>query len=119
MMRLNVGDTWRWLNSLLVIAPATVIRTDENGMSYVHNCVDRPEVSMLWSKWGAYYEQGKVEIVSRARVIMLFCPWCGTRHEDLDEWASKPHHTHLCSACDKTWRLDEYVYGKQCKVDSE
>lgn len=29
----------------------------------------------------------------------LSCPKCGKAHYDIDEWAIKPHKTHLCLHC--------------------
>jgi hypothetical protein len=29
----------------------------------------------------------------------LSCPYCGEPHSDIDEWALKPHKTHLCLEC--------------------
>jgi predicted CXXCH cytochrome family protein len=29
----------------------------------------------------------------------LECPHCHTPHYDIDEWALKPHRTHLCLSC--------------------
>ncbi len=36
--------------------------------------------------------------------MVLFCHYCAERHIDHDEWAVKPHRTHLCRACGKTFR---------------
>lgn len=41
----------------------------------------------------------------------LWCPWCGLRHEDRDEWATRLHHEHICEHCGGKWRLDRYVAG--------
>ncbi len=38
----------------------------------------------------------------------LCCPNCGLRHIDKDEWAFKPHRTHLCAGCKHEWRPFEY-----------
>lgn len=43
---------------------------------------------------------------------LLFCPFCGTQHIDEGEWATKPHRTHECQTCKKTWRPYEVAtYG--------
>lgn len=43
---------------------------------------------------------------------LLFCPYCGQQHVDAGEWATKPHRTHLCLHCHKTWRPYEVAtYG--------
>lgn len=34
----------------------------------------------------------------------LNCPSCGARHLDTGEWYNKPHKTHLCLECGRTWR---------------
>lgn len=36
--------------------------------------------------------------------ILLWCPSCHTRHVDLDEFVTKPHHTHACQGCGMVWR---------------
>ncbi len=43
------------------------------------------------------------------------CPWCDTRHLDVGEWETRPHHKHKCAACQKLFRVEgehgEYFYG--------
>lgn len=36
--------------------------------------------------------------------MLLWCPECGDRHIDLDEFAIKAHHTHACQSCGMVWR---------------
>lgn len=36
--------------------------------------------------------------------MLLWCPWCGERHVDVDEFATKVHHTHACQNCGTVWR---------------
>jgi len=36
--------------------------------------------------------------------MLLWCPECGERHIDVDEFATKPHHTHACQGCGMVWR---------------
>lgn len=36
--------------------------------------------------------------------LRLHCPECHELHEDVGEWATRPHHTHSCQACGLTWR---------------
>ncbi len=36
--------------------------------------------------------------------MLLWCPQCSTRHVDIGEFATKPHHTHACQACGNVWR---------------
>lgn len=36
--------------------------------------------------------------------MLLWCPSCHTRHVDLGEFATKPHHTHACQGCGMVWR---------------
>lgn len=43
---------------------------------------------------------------------LLFCPYCGMQHVDVDEWATRPHHKHLCARCGKLWRVEPYCVGK-------
>ncbi len=35
---------------------------------------------------------------------ILHCPECHERHVDVDEFATKPHHTHACQNCGFVWR---------------
>jgi hypothetical protein len=40
------------------------------------------------------------------------CPHCGALHVDEGEWAVKPHKTHLCLSCTKTFTpFDFYTVG--------
>lgn len=36
--------------------------------------------------------------------MLLWCPECGTRHLDVGEFSTKPHHTHACQECGMVWR---------------
>lgn len=36
--------------------------------------------------------------------MILNCAYCGTRHIDADEWATRPHRSHLCAHCGRIWR---------------
>jgi len=36
--------------------------------------------------------------------MLLWCPTCSSRHIDVDEFATKPHHTHACQNCGMCWR---------------
>lgn len=36
--------------------------------------------------------------------MVLHCPECRTRHLDVGEFATKPHHTHACQGCGFVWR---------------
>jgi hypothetical protein len=35
--------------------------------------------------------------------MALHCPKCSAEHVDRDEWATKPHRTHLCESCQHEW----------------
>lgn len=35
--------------------------------------------------------------------ILTWCPRCDFQHIDRDEWATRPHRTHLCGNCDHEW----------------
>lgn len=45
----------------------------------------------------------KIEYASRIKVVIqvqnLSCPICEANHFDQDEWAIRPHKTHLCVNC--------------------
>ena len=32
--------------------------------------------------------------------LEIFCPNCGERHVDKDEWENRAHETHLCEHCE-------------------
>lgn len=36
--------------------------------------------------------------------MLLRCPECGKRHIDVNEFATKVHHTHACQFCGMVWR---------------
>ena len=36
--------------------------------------------------------------------MLLWCPECGERHIDVDDFATRPHHTHACQSCGMVWR---------------
>jgi hypothetical protein len=36
--------------------------------------------------------------------MVLFCPDCRSQHEDLGEWAERPHRTHRCLFCEHEWK---------------
>ncbi len=40
--------------------------------------------------------------------LVLHCPRCGTQHIDRDEWATRPHRTHLCESCAHEWKPFEH-----------
>lgn len=50
-------------------------------------------------------------VVSGPATIPLYCPWCGKRHVDEGEWATKTHAVHLCvndavgEGCQRRWQL--------------
>ncbi len=35
--------------------------------------------------------------------MLLACPDCAVQHVDEGEWATRPHHIHLCEACGHMW----------------
>lgn len=42
------------------------------------------------------------------------CPECGVEHVDGEngaEFATRPHHTHLCAACGHQWDAGEWAFG--------
>jgi hypothetical protein len=48
-------------------------------------------------------EKYDAELLASKKAILLRedlnCPYCGEPHYDIDEWAKKPHRTHLCLFC--------------------
>jgi len=41
--------------------------------------------------------------------MLLFCPKCRAQHEDLGEFAVRPHRTHRCLFCEHEWRPFQYT----------
>ena len=41
----------------------------------------------------------------------IYCYFCGARHIDKDVWAKRPHHTHRCETCGKTFDVGEWSFG--------
>ena len=46
-----------------------------------------------------------IRILYRIRQAEMRCPRCGRFHVDREEWAHKPHHTHLCEHCDYEFEI--------------
>lgn len=44
------------------------------------------------------------ELATTPIPMLLLCPSCFEPHIDEDEWATRPHRTHLCSNCQLEWR---------------
>jgi hypothetical protein len=70
--------------------------------------IGKTAYSDLWAGWigvvGVVRELMDV-ILSNAPIPMrLNCPYCHQLHEDVDEYATKPHHTHACQHCGMVWR---------------
>lgn len=45
---------------------------------------------------------------------VILCPKCGVEHVDGEngaEFATRPHHTHLCAACGHVWDAGEWAFG--------
>lgn len=53
---------------------------------------------VMWQHQIGLPEEGMIEAVTIAQED-LECPHCQHPHADLDEWAIKPHQTHLCLNC--------------------
>lgn len=49
--------------------------------------------------------------LSEPKRVEMWCPFCGHQHEDVGEWASRPHQTHLCASCKAKWTVEPRVYG--------
>lgn len=47
-------------------------------------------------------------LVGSPRRIMS-CPKCHRPHIDLNEWARRPHRTHLCAICGNKWAHDNVL----------
>lgn len=46
-----------------------------------------------------YQEQLKQSIEAGMQIEKLTCPKCNQMHNDVEEWAVRPHRTHLCLFC--------------------
>lgn len=53
------------------------------------------------SLWKRAFNKAARLIGSPLRFIQ--CPSCKREHVDLNEWAGRPHRTHLCQYCDHKW----------------
>lgn len=50
----------------------------------------------------------------------MWCPNCGIFHVDVGEWATRPHHWHVCHFCLFEWKLgegEEYFAGTYYSPD--
>lgn len=50
-------------------------------------------------------------MVYRMRKAEIRCTFCGRFHVDYEEWASRPHHTHLCEHCDQEFEFGSGLVG--------
>lgn len=41
--------------------------------------------------------------------LVLFCPRCSGQHEDVGEWSTRPHRSHLCHYCKHLWRPQPFT----------
>jgi rubredoxin len=66
----------------------------------------------LWHDWGEVVDEllaggdaSTLEAATPSPIPMvLACPTCHAWHVDEDEWATRPHKTHLCSRCGALFR---------------
>lgn len=42
---------------------------------------------------------------------VMRCPHCNAQHIDIGEWASRPHHTHQCQHCYRTFDNGRWSFG--------
>ena len=49
----------------------------------------------------------------------LACPTCEKQHVDRNEWATRPHHKHLCEHCGTVWRIEPYMVGVTSKMEPQ
>lgn len=53
--------------------------------------------------------------------MIILCVSCGQQHIDEEEWATRPHKTHLCKFCGTCWRVAAVatvgVAHKPCQFD--
>ena len=62
------------------------------------------EVRHLKAAHAATIEKARQEERAKPILMVLRCPYCTAYHVDEGEWAARPHRTHLCALCGKTWR---------------
>lgn len=70
------------------------------------------EMNRFLPNWGVFLSPAPAP---KPRPAHIRCPWCDTRHLDVGEWETRPHHKHKCAACGKLFRVEgehgEYFYG--------
>ena len=56
---------------------------------------------------------GRRDEVTDPIPAIIHCPYCHTRHYDVGEWETRPHHKHLClnPDCGKLFRIEPYCWG--------
>jgi hypothetical protein len=72
------------------------------------------EVMTLCDEYIALRQQHDNETIARDKPIpmVLHCSFCWLQHVDEEEWATKPHKTHLCARCKTEWRpANVYTVG--------
>lgn len=78
------------------------LRTFEFAQAELRRAIQEPDEEFVTE--GAQYR------------VVMYCLQCGTLHVDRGEWATRPHHKHLCEACGFVWRVDPYAVGVEPKA---
>mgnify|MGYP001598952473 CR=1 FL=1 len=84
------------------VAPITSQPTPTVDACLYHRCVKHLAVPQINTEENGS-ECGAC-IASLPIPMLLECPDCGSAHEDLGEWATRPHKTHRCLYCKREWR---------------
>lgn len=66
-----------------------------------------PEDRLIAALERATIELSRSRELRRPIPVILHCPECRTQHVDRDEWATRPHRTHLCAKCGLEWRASQ------------
>jgi hypothetical protein len=106
-------------DQMRAVALSLVLLADDTGLCEQNDEVVLAFTKMLLSKRPEMYDAAHAALDAVERgdkpvpvPMVLRCPKCGKQHLDVDEWATRPHRTHLCdntpagpgTGCGHLWR---------------
>jgi hypothetical protein len=113
---LSSDEQSRWK---LIPERVAELRRQVDGLLSAHNIYECVALRDILSEELARFESSSVRRETGATVegeapenrtpcgpipMLLWCPACGERHIDVNEFATKVHHTHACQSCGMVWR---------------
>ncbi len=86
----------------------------EDALAYeTGECTHACNHPSCWGRQGAraLLVEQRAKAEPEPKKMLLFCPRCNRQHYDRGEWATRPHHKHLCAHCGTVWDAGVLSYG--------